>query len=106
MLKWIKAKGISLIDADNKLKSSVLYRSIDDSPSFVPYVANKAHRSNMNVCFFPVNPDVEARFNNLCKQNNITGIAGHRSAGGYRVSLYNAISMQNVQLLAEIIASI
>ena len=106
MLKWIKAKGILSIDADNKLKSSILYLSIDDSPSFVPYVANKAHRSNMNVCFFPVNPDVEARFNNLCKQNNITGIAGHRSAGGYRVSLYNAISVQNVQLLAEIIASI
>ena len=103
MLRWIKAKGIENIEKENKLKAKLLYEAIDDSRQFVPYIQIKEHRSQMNVCFNAKKQETEKVFLALCEENNITGIAGHRSIGGFRVSLYNAITLESVQKLVNII---
>jgi len=65
-------------------------------------VAEKDHRSMMNVCFTAATPELEQQFMTLADRNNITGIAGHRTAGGFRVSIYNAITIDAVATLADL----
>jgi len=96
MLRWIKAKGIDNIERENRHKAEMLYNAIDNSKMFKPHVTEKAHRSLMNVCFTANTPAIEKDFLELCKSHNITGIKGHRMIGGFRVSLYNAITVASV----------
>ncbi len=102
MLRWIKAKGIATIEAENDQKAAMLYEAIDNSKVFVPHVKEVAHRSKMNVCFIAKNEALEKDFLKLCEQNDIIGLQGHRAVGGFRVSLYNAITAESVTRLVEL----
>lgn len=103
MLRWTKAKGIDAIEKENKYKAKMLYAVIDSSTKFKPHVTEPSHRSIMNVCFTANTPEIEKSFIALCEENNITGMKGHRSVGGFRVSLYNGVPVEHVELLVELI---
>ena len=100
-LKWLK--GIGGIDAIHKIdekKAATLYAEIDRNPLFVG-TAEKEDRSIMNVCFVMA-PGYEAlqdEFLAFAKSRNIVGIKGHRSVGGFRASLYNACTQEDVEAL-------
>jgi phosphoserine aminotransferase len=102
MLRWIKAKGIDTIEKENRKKAQLLYDAIDNSSFFTPHVKEKADRSIMNVCFTANTPEIEKAFLALCEENNIAGIKGHRSVGGFRASLYNAVSVEDVEVLVRL----
>jgi phosphoserine aminotransferase len=103
MLRWTKARGIDVIEKENRLKAKMLYEAIDSNSAFRQHVKNVAHRSIVNVCFTAVNSSVEASFLQLCGENNIIGIKGHRNVGGFRVSLYNGVPVASVERLVELI---
>ena len=101
-LRWLKKMGgVAAIEKVNTEKASLLYETLDKLPLFKGTVA-KEDRSKMNVCFVMDNPELEAAFLAACKQNNIVGAKGHRSVGGFRVSLYNALPLESVQVLTEL----
>jgi phosphoserine aminotransferase len=102
MLRWTKEKGIAAIEKENRQKAKLLYDAIDASDIFIPHVKEKAHRSMMNVCFTAKTEQVEKAFLELCEANDISGIKGHRSVGGFRASLYNAVPLESVVRLVEI----
>jgi len=102
MLRWIQQQTLPALFAQNKEKAQLLYQHLDDSPFFIPYVTEPSHRSQMNICFNAVNKDLESKFIHLCAQNGILGIEGHRSVGGFRVSLYNAVPLKWVHSLLDI----
>ena len=102
-LRWLKNKGgVASIEKINNQKAQLLYNAIDTLPVFKGPVINKEDRSIMNACFVMDNADLEKEFLTLCKQNNIIGVKGHRSVGGFRVSLYNALPLESVQLLTDL----
>jgi phosphoserine aminotransferase len=82
----------------NNEKAALLYQAIDNSKIFRP-TAVKEDRSKMNVCFVMEDPEKEKSFLEFAKQNNIYGIKGHRSVGGFRASLYNASPLSSVEYL-------
>lgn len=103
-LKWYKQLGG--VEAMNKLnveKAALLYDEIDSNKFFVPTVANEEDRSIMNVCFVMAEEykDLEASFMEFAKSRNLVGIKGHRSVGGFRASLYNALPIESVQALVD-----
>ena len=102
MLRWIKAKGIEAIEKENRKKASLLYDAVDSSRIFTPHVKEKADRSMMNVCFTAITSEMEKAFLERCNDGNMTGIKGHRSVGGFRVSLYNAVTVADVELLVNV----
>ena len=106
MLRWIKARGMRQIEQDNKHKAQLLYNAIDNNDIFLPYVKVKEDRSIMNVCFTMPDKEKEQAFLAQCAANNIIGINGHRRVGGFRISLYNAIPISDVETLVEVMKSI
>ncbi|MBS1585149.1 MAG: 3-phosphoserine/phosphohydroxythreonine transaminase [Bacteroidetes bacterium] len=102
MLRWTKARGIAAIEQENKEKAALLYREIDRNGLFEAVVKKETDRSTMNVCFRIKNEAQEKTFVSFCEKRNITGISGHRFVGGFRVSLYNAIRLEHVERLAEV----
>jgi phosphoserine aminotransferase len=60
----------------------------------------------MNVVFLIPDPEIEKKFLEACKEENMVGVKGHRSVGGYRISLYNALPLKSVQALAQLIQKI
>ncbi len=101
-LQWLKnLGGIPAIEKLNIAKAELLYKEIDDNPLFTGNVA-KEDRSKMNICFVINNKDLEDKFLSLTKQQDIVGIKGHRTAGGFRASLYNALPISSVQVLVDI----
>ena len=102
MLRWIDKKSVAVIEAENRRKAELLYAALDNSRIFIPHVKNKEHRSLMNVCFTANTPEHEKAFLARCEQNNITGVKGHRFVGGFRASLYNAVTLEDVERLVEI----
>lgn len=102
-LRWLKAQGgIAYIEKINNAKAALLYNTLDAFPLFKTIV-NKEDRSNMNICFFIENATLEKQFATLCAKENIVGIKGHRTVGGFRVSLYNAVPISAVQILVDVI---
>jgi phosphoserine aminotransferase len=102
-LRWLKNQGgVSAMEKINNQKAQLVYNTIDSLPVFKGTVVAKEDRSIMNACFVMENPELEKEFLTLCKQNNMVGIKGHRSVGGFRVSLYNALPLQSVQLLTDL----
>ena len=98
-LKWLKSKGgIAAIEKENTAKAEALYREIDRNP-FFKGTAVKEDRSRMNVCFVMENPDLEKEFLKLAE--GCVGIKGHRSVGGFRASIYNALSISSIHALIE-----
>jgi phosphoserine aminotransferase len=101
-LRWIKAKGgLKGMERRAKRRSDLLYGEIDANPCFSGTCATE-DRSRMNVCFLANTPEIEAYFTQLCKENGIDGIKGHRSVGGFRASMYNALEMDSVQALVDL----
>ena len=100
-LKWLKAQGgVEAIWEVNKKKAALLYAEIDRNPLFVG-TAEKEDRSIMNVCFVmaPGYEDLQDEFLSFAKERGMVGIKGHRSVGGFRASIYNACSVEDVEAL-------
>lgn len=101
-LRWLKAKGgVAAIEQENITKARVLYDAIDANPLFKA-VAAPEDRSNMNVCFVMENPELEKPFLKLCDERGIVGIKGHRSVGGFRASIYNALPLSSILVLVDV----
>ena len=101
-LKWLKELGgVNAIEKINIQKSAKLYAEIDRNPMFRPTIPNPADRSRMNVSFV-MNDDykhLEGAFQEFATAKGMVGIKGHRSVGGFRASLYNALPMESVDAL-------
>jgi phosphoserine aminotransferase len=101
-LRWLKAQGgVAAIEKVNLEKASLLYETLDRLPIFRPTVA-KEDRSRMNVCFVMKDPQLEPAFLERLKQEGMVGVKGHRSVGGFRVSLYNAMPLSSVRDLVAL----
>ena len=96
--------GIAGMEIRNTEKANLLYNAIDKSPYFKG-TARKDSRSKMNVCFVfeEEHLNLEDAFGIACAKANISGIKGHRSVGGYRASIYNAMDIDSVQALVNVI---
>lgn len=102
-LRWLKAQGgVAAIEKLNDEKAALLYAAIDESNRFTG-TANKEDRSKMNVCFVMNDNSREEEFLNHTKEHGIVGIRGHRLVGGFRASLYNALPISSVKILADLI---
>ena len=100
-LRWLKENGgVAEMEKLNDKKAALLYDAIDNSSIFQPTAAKK-DRSKMNVCFVMPHKDLEKKFLEFAEQNNIYGIKGHRSVGGFRASLYNALPLSSVEYLVD-----
>lgn len=100
-LRWIKESGLATIEARNKAKADLLYIAIDENPLFKGTVAVE-DRSWMNVNFIMETREWEPEFLQFAKEHNCIGLAGHRSVGGMRASLYNALTIESVQYLVDL----
>jgi phosphoserine aminotransferase len=101
-LRWLKQNGgLEWIQQRNEAKSNLLYKTIDESAIFEG-AANFDDRSKMNATFLLKDTQLENEFLKLCDQNGINGIKGHRSVGGFRASMYNALPLESVKVLVEI----
>jgi phosphoserine aminotransferase len=101
-LRWLQGQGgIKAVEAKNKKKGDLLYNEIDRNP-FFEGVAAVEDRSSMNVTFVANNAAHEAAFLEYCTANGVSGIKGHRSAGGFRASIYNAMPMASVEYLVDL----
>lgn len=100
-LKWLKAKGgVPVIEQENLAKARALYGEIDRNPLFKGTCAVE-DRSNMNICFVMENPELEKDFLKFVEDREIVGIKGHRSVGGFRASMYNALPISSVHVLVD-----
>jgi len=97
-LRWIKETGLQQIEETNRKKAEMLYHAIDTNPLFKGTVAAE-DRSWMNVNFIMENRELEPEFMQFAKENQCVGLAGHRSVGGFRASLYNALPIASVEHL-------
>ncbi|CAI8197494.1 MAG: Phosphoserine aminotransferase [SAR116 cluster bacterium] len=105
-MQWLKdLGGIAAIEKINRKKARLIYSEIDLNPLFIGY-ANKEDRSYMNATFNLSDPALETRFNNMLKEGGINGLNGHRSVGGYRASMYNALSLESVGVLVDIMSDL
>ncbi len=105
-LDWLKSLGgIEEIEKRNVEKAQLLYNEIDRNPLFKGAAATE-DRSNMNVTFLLTDGSRKEEFDAICKAKGINGINGHRSVGGYRASIYNAMPIESVEVLVEIMKSL
>ncbi len=95
--------GIKELERRDLEKAKLLYEAIDNSRMFHGTVTDPADRSIMNVCFVmaPEYKELEGAFVDFAKERGIIGIKGHRSVGGFRASLYNALPVESVKVLIE-----
>lgn len=101
-LRWLKSKGgIAEIEKENKAKAQALYTEIDRNPLFKGTCAVE-DRSRMNVCFVMENPELEKQFLKFADENGFEGLKGHRSVGGFRASIYNALPITSVHALIDL----
>jgi len=101
-LEWLKNNGgVPHIEKVNNQKANLLYAEIDRNSLFKGTTAVE-DRSNMNVTFVMHNPELEPAFDKLTKEANLSGLRGHRDVGGYRASLYNALPLESVKVLVEV----
>lgn len=101
-LQWIQQEGgLAEMEVRAKQRAELLYGTLDSLPLFRATVA-KEDRSMMNAVFVLDNPDLEKKFLDECKANGMIGVKGHRSVGGLRVSMYNALPLSSVQAMTEL----
>lgn len=101
-LKWLKNNGgIEKMEKVNNEKAATLYSEIDRNSLFEGTTA-KEDRSTMNVTFLLKNAALEPEFDKLWKAANLSGLRGHRDVGGYRASLYNALPLESVHALVDV----
>ncbi len=105
-LRWLKKLGgVAAIEELNEKKAKLIYSEIDLNPLFKGFAATE-DRSNMNATFTLVNEDLKETFDTMCKETGINGVNGHRSVGGYRASMYNAMTMESVAALVDIMGDL
>lgn len=101
-LQWLKKNGgIEWIEEQNNAKAALLYNEIDRNPNFRG-VAAIEDRSKMNVTFVLTDESKQSEFDKLWNDAGINGLKGHRSVGGYRASIYNALPLKSVQVLVNV----
>lgn len=100
-LKWVKDMGLEKMGERNAAKAKLLYDEIDRNEYFAGTVAAE-DRSEMNATFLLKDESLNDRFMAACKEAGISGIKGHRSVGGYRASMYNALELESVQALVNV----
>ena len=105
-LEWLKnLGGVAAIEKENEKKARLMYSEIDLNPLFKGFTA-KEDRSFMNATFTLLNEDLKETFDTMCKEAGINGINGHRSVGGYRASMYNALTLDSVKALVEVMSEL
>lgn len=105
-LEWLKNKGgIAAIEKENEKKASLMYSEIDLNPLFKGF-AVKEDRSFMNATFNLTNDNLKDTFETMLKEAGISGVNGHRSVGGYRASMYNAMPIESVKALVEVMSEL
>lgn len=105
-MQWLKdLGGIKAIEVENEKKARLMYSEIDLNPLFKGYSV-KEDRSNMNATFTLENENLKETFEAMIKETGINGINGHRSVGGYRASMYNALTLDSVKVLVEIMSEL
>lgn len=101
-LEWLKELGgVAVIEKLNTKKAELLYTEIDRNPLFKGFVAEKGDRSKMNATFSLLDDAHKTNFDAMWTEAGINGLKGHRSVGGYRASMYNALSIESVQVLVD-----
>jgi phosphoserine aminotransferase len=102
VMKWIKRLGgLSAIEARNTAKANLIYSTIDASGGFYKGHAQPGARSRMNVTFRLPSEELEETFAKEAKKLNMIGLKGHRSVGGLRASIYNAVELSDIEVLAQ-----
>ena len=105
-LQWLeKNGGIAAAEKRNTAKAELLYNEIDNNPLFETF-CDQEDRSFMNVSFKLTDESKKEEFDNAWKSAGISGLNGHRSLGGYRASLYNALPIESVQVLVEVMKNL
>ncbi|WP_158837394.1 3-phosphoserine/phosphohydroxythreonine transaminase [Polaribacter sp. L3A8] len=105
-LQWLKdLGGVKFIEEVNNKKAALLYNEIDRNPLFKGVVA-KEDRSTMNATFVLTDESLTEKFNKMWADAGISGINGHRSVGGYRASMYNALPLYSVQALVDVMQAL
>jgi phosphoserine aminotransferase len=101
VFKWVKSLGgLSAIEKRNKAKAELVYKAIEESGGFYRSHA-KADCSRMNVTFRLPNEQLEDQFASEAKKRDLIGLKGHRSVGGMRASLYNALPVEASEVLVK-----
>lgn len=102
-LRWLKEQGgVAAIEAINNKKAELIYSALEAIP-FINLPIAKEDRSKMNVVFTMDDAAKEAAFLQLCKEQGMYGVKGHRSVGGFRLSLYNALKMESVEAMLQLL---
>ena len=105
-LRWLKAQGgISGIEEQNKKKAQLIYSEIDINPLVKGFAAEE-DRSKMNATFNLAKDSLKDRFDKSLKDAGIIGLTGHRSVGGYRASMYNALTLESVTVLVDVMSDL
>ncbi len=101
-LRWLKSiGGVPEVEKRNNQKADLFYTTLDSLPLFKGTVA-KEDRSKMNACFVMENAALEKEFLTLCQQEGMIGVKGHRSVGGFRASMYNALPLESVAAFTDL----
>jgi len=101
-LRWLKKHGgVPVVEKENEAKAALLYNTLESLPMFIPKVARE-DRSLMNVVWIMKDADLEKQFLAECKANGMVGVKGHRTVGGFRASLYNALTIDSVKALTDL----
>ena len=104
-LEWLKELGgIAAIEKQNRIKAETLYQFIDSSKGFYWNPVEKSSRSEMNVIFLLRDTELNSVFLAEAEEHGIEGLKGHRSVGGMRASIYNAVSLADVEFLVDFMA--
>jgi phosphoserine aminotransferase len=102
-LRWLKGQGgVAAIEQINDRKAGLLYSTLEAVP-FINLPVAKEDRSRMNVVFTMNDEKLEKEFSQICKDNGMYGVKGHRSVGGFRISLYNALPLSSVEAIVSLI---
>jgi phosphoserine aminotransferase len=97
----IENGGVDSAAVRNNAKASMFYNEVDSNPLFKSSVQG-IDRSKMNATFFLTNDSLKNQFDTMWNDAGIIGLKGHRSVGGYRASMYNALSLESVKVLTEV----
>ncbi len=101
-LRWLKKNGgIKAAEKRNHAKATLLYDTLDALPCFKGTVARE-DRSKMNAVFVLQDPHAEKEFLSLCEKEGMIGIKGHRTTGGFRVSMYNALPLESITAFTDL----
>jgi phosphoserine aminotransferase len=97
-----KGGGLAAMEQTNREKANLLYAAIDARPEMYASPVEKGSRSTMNVVFTLKAPELEGEFLAEAKKQRMEGLKGHRSVGGMRASIYNAVPLEDVKALADL----